>query len=490
MLDPMIGLSTSVAASPGVYALLLGSGVSTSAGIPTGWQVVTDLIGRCAAASASAGEEVPAAEAIDPEEWWGEHGDSTPLGYSSLLAALAPTPAARHSLLAGYFEPTQEDLDNELKVPGPAHKAVARLVARGAVRVILTTNFDRLIERALEEEGIAPQVVHRPEHLDGATPLAHARATVIKLHGDYADLDKRNTIDELSAYPAEYDRYLDRVFDEYGLIVSGWSGDWDRALVAALERCRSRRYPMYWSAYGDPSERARRTIAQHGAVVVRGVTADEFFGDLVTRLESLDSLSSPALTRDLAIVQLKRTLPNPARRIEVFDLIDAEVNRVVEKVSDSDVYPTSVADRLIYAEFQRWLEGMRADVDTILHLLATGVFHDDGSCDDIWLRALTRLMTCRSQISNTFTSGLDSYRHYPALLGLSVAGVSAVLAGREDLLARLLLLPKWRPWVDDTTPQSAVVALHPYMVLEGEWVNQLPRWENTRWIYPNAAYLG
>jgi hypothetical protein len=37
-LDPTVMLATSVHAQPGVYALLLGSGVSTGAGILTGWE--------------------------------------------------------------------------------------------------------------------------------------------------------------------------------------------------------------------------------------------------------------------------------------------------------------------------------------------------------------------------------------------------------------------------------------------------------------------
>jgi SIR2-like protein len=319
-LDPMVALSTSVHASPGVYALLLGSGVSTSVGISTGWQIVTDLVRRCAVASNP--DKFDPVEfsndaARDPEAWWQKYGAGTPLGYSSLLAELAPTPAARHALLAGYFEPSDVELDEQTKIPGLAHKAIAKLVSRGTIRVILTTNFDRLLERALEEEGVAPQVIHRTEQIDGATPLPHARVTVIKLHGDYADLDKRNTIDELSAYPPEVDQLLDRVLDEYGLIVSGWSGDWDVALVAALERCRSRRYPLYWCAYASPSESARRLIDQHNGVVIGGVGADDFFRDLEARLDALDYLASPLPSRDMAIAQLKRALPNPQRRIEV-----------------------------------------------------------------------------------------------------------------------------------------------------------------------------
>ncbi len=48
------------------------------------------------------------------------------------------------------------------------------------------------------------------------------------------------------ADPEAYDQLLHRFFDEYGLIVSGWSADWDHALVAALERRATRRYPLFW----------------------------------------------------------------------------------------------------------------------------------------------------------------------------------------------------------------------------------------------------
>lgn len=50
VLDPM--LATSVHASPDVYVLLLGSGVSTGTSVLTGWQVVSDLVRKVAAAQA------------------------------------------------------------------------------------------------------------------------------------------------------------------------------------------------------------------------------------------------------------------------------------------------------------------------------------------------------------------------------------------------------------------------------------------------------
>lgn len=270
-------LATGLHALPGVYALLLGSGVSTGAGIPTGWGVVQELVRRLAAATDPDDPGAADRAAEDPEAWWHEHGEGEPLGYSNLLTASAPTSAARRALLAGFFEPSDADAEAGLKVPGTAHRAIANLAKRGLVRVILTTNFDRLIERALEDVGLPPQVLSRPEAIAGLTPLPHAPITVIKLHGDYADLDMRNTVDELIAYPAAWDALLDRILDEYGLLISGWSAEWDKALVAALERGPSRRYPLYWDARSSRGPSALRLLAQHRGVVVPASSADELF---------------------------------------------------------------------------------------------------------------------------------------------------------------------------------------------------------------------
>ena len=46
--DILLKLAFSVQQNSGVYALLIGSGVSRSAGIPTGWEITLDLIKRYA----------------------------------------------------------------------------------------------------------------------------------------------------------------------------------------------------------------------------------------------------------------------------------------------------------------------------------------------------------------------------------------------------------------------------------------------------------
>ena len=126
--DPFVSLASSLHAGPRTFALLLGSGVSVSAGVPSGWNLTLDLVRRLAIAQGDdAGD--------DPVSWYRAHADGDP-DYSGLLTELAPSPADRRNLLERYFEPTEEERAEGSKVPTKAHRAIAYLVAQGFVKVI------------------------------------------------------------------------------------------------------------------------------------------------------------------------------------------------------------------------------------------------------------------------------------------------------------------------------------------------------------------
>src|SRR5262249_17139759 len=149
----------------GVFALLLGSGISRAADIPTGWEITLDLIRSVGLAQSV--EEPP-----DWAKWYRETTGSEP-DYSKLLHQLASSPEERRSILAGYIEATESDRMEGKKIPTAAHHAIAQLVRDGYVRVIITTNFDRLIENALREQGVEPTIVASPDALSGAVPTTH-----------------------------------------------------------------------------------------------------------------------------------------------------------------------------------------------------------------------------------------------------------------------------------------------------------------------------
>ncbi|WP_405535146.1 SIR2 family protein [Streptomyces sp. NBC_00075] len=486
LIEPPMAMALNMHSSPGVYALLLGAGISIASGVETGWGVVKDIVGKVAAVRDPDNPDARNEAMADPEKWW-EANTSEPLGYSALLAAAAPKPASRQAMLAKYFEP--EEGQDDSKGPTAAHRAIAQLVKRGSIRVILTTNFDRLTERALQEVGISPQVVSRPEQIKGIKPLAHSQVTVIKLHGDYADLEQRNTVDELEAYPDELQQLLERVLDEYGLVVCGWSADWDKALVRAVGSTRSRRYPLFWSQYGRFSDAAQALTAQHDAVVIDGKNADELFTDLVRRIEALDHLTTAPITRDAAVVQLKRALPDPLRRIELFDLVDQSVTQIINR-STPEHRPVLATSTTWADTFGSNVRGYRADSDTLLHLLANGVFHDDGTHDHVWRRAVERLVRLRDSMPGTYNEYLEKMRHLPALLATWTIGVAAVLSRREELLATALYRPEWTVPHSGHPRRGPAWYLNPLRILSAEGLHDMHRADNgNKFLYPQSNWI-
>jgi hypothetical protein len=252
-IDVLTQLAFSVSENKGVFAVLVGSGLSRAAEIPTGWEITLDLIRRVAAVQG-------VAQQTDWAKWYAEQTGSEP-DYSRLLETLAALPTERRAILHSYIEPTAEDREAGRKSPTQAHYAIADLVASGHIRVIVTTNFDRLMETALRERGIEPTVVSSVDALVGAEPLTHSRCYVLKLHGDYKDARILNTDQELGTYPKQINALLDRIFDEHGLIISGWSGEWDEALRRALLRAPNRRYPMFWATRSELRNSARELAA-------------------------------------------------------------------------------------------------------------------------------------------------------------------------------------------------------------------------------------
>lgn len=323
--NPEVQLAFSMAENQGVYALLLGSGLSRSAGIKSGWEIMIDLISRIAK-----GRGVK-----DQDDWalWYRNEFGEEPSYSRVLEDAAPTQSERMKLLRGYIEPEAGDDDLNSRRPTAAHKAIAHLVSAGYVRVILTTNFDRLMEIALAEQGVSCSIISSPDDLGGAEPYTHCRCQLLKLSGDYMDTRILNTDLELAEYPEAYEQHLERVFDEFGLVVSGWSGDWDIALRRALLRAPNRRYPFYWAKRGTLTDWGSKVVGHRDGRVVETEGADHFFTELQERVELFEQLrqANPD-TVELLVASAKRYVATEADRVRLRDLFERELHRALEQL--------------------------------------------------------------------------------------------------------------------------------------------------------------
>lgn len=423
-IDPGIIAAIAIQSCKGVYAVLLGSGVSRPAGIPTGWDVVLDLINRVAELS---GEPNPA----DPVEWYKEKYGEEPR-YSDLVAALGSKEADRLHLLKGYFEPAEEERDEGKKVPTSAHHAIARLVANDFFKVILTTNFDRLMEQAFAEVGVAPKVLASPEDIEGMMPLQHSDCTLIKLHGDYLDLGSRNTPDELAEYDPRVDKLLDRVLTEYGLIVCGWSAEWDEALRKAIARSTRHRFATYWLARGSLGERAKHLVSLRAAQVIPIESADEFFEDIEQKIKSIEEgRTAHPLTRELAMATAKRYLAEERHFIRLEDLVKNETSRLVSALSgpDFDVgSPKPDADTILAR-----VEKYEALTSTLASIFIVGCYWGSPQHFCLWRRSIERVAACEVQ-RGTVYAAWRYMKSLPAALLLYSAGIAAIAAEKYETL--------------------------------------------------------
>ena len=442
--------------------MLLGSGLSTAAGIPTGWDVTLDLIGKCAAAS---GEDCGG----DPAGWYkAKYGSDA--DYSDLLNSLAKSAADRTNLLSGYFEPSAEDLENGLKAPTAAHKIIATLVAKGYIRLIVTTNFDRLMERALDHEGISPTVISTPDGARGAIPITHARVTVIKVNGDYRDTRIKNTKVELESYDLEMDRLLDRVFDEYGLIVCGWSATWDVALYKAFLRCPGRRFTTFWGRRKTLSDEARALVIHRQAVEIEIDSADAFFTQLGDKVDAIDRYSQPhPASAKLAVVSLKKLIAEDRHRIELRDLVDSETERLFQILSPLPVQGVSVTFDQIFDRMKLYESASEILIALVIH----GAYWGQLSQRPLWSSATARI----AQL-NTIAGGLDillSLRIYPACLLFYAAGISAITSNNYETLRAIC-----RDTIINQNGQEFPLghSLLPWRVLDWQAAKRLPGYEN------------
>jgi hypothetical protein len=133
---------------------------------------------------------------------------------------------------------------------------------------------------------------------------------------------------------------LDRIIDEYGLIVCGWSGEWDAALRAAILRAPNRRYPLFWATRGALKGRGRELCDHRRGIEVLIPDADRFFSGLADQVQTLGETQrkNPAEIAFL-IGRTKRYLSKPEFRIQLSDLIDGEVQKIIDRLNEEDMAP-------------------------------------------------------------------------------------------------------------------------------------------------------
>lgn len=321
-IDSFTSLILSIYNNKGVYALLLGSGVSLEAKIMSGWKVTEDLIKKVAVVM---GEDIP----TDAIAWY-KNKFGFEADYSKLLEQLGKKPSELKSLLSPYFEPSEEDEAEGYKRPTAAHKAIAEMAKRGYFKLIITTNFDQLMETALNEQNVKFQTICHELDIEGKVPLYHHPLTLLKINGDYKDCRFRNTEKELSNYPQELIGYLKPVLKNFGLITCGWSASWDIALIKLITEERKHRYSYYLThLHDDENIKALADKCEGELLKIDG--ADDFFSEMNEKLMALEAINemNTEIDGQVAVARVKEYIPDQKKIIKYSDLYERMTNKVI-----------------------------------------------------------------------------------------------------------------------------------------------------------------
>ncbi len=302
---------------PERFAWFLGAGASASAGIPTGYWMISDFKKKlfCQRTNLSPRQ-------VDSEDpLWKQRisrellsllpPPDDPTEYAAAFEAVYPTPAARRLYI-------EQQISKG--APSFGHKVLGALVSNHNIPCIFTTNFDQLVESSvtvtdqlLDPGDQARMTVAALDNADRAERCMTEQSFpfLSKLHGDFQSVELKNTDEELREQDIRHRRVLTTACARFGLIVVGYSGR-DASIIAALGDVLDKPDPfpggLYWVTRCQKSILPEVSALLERATAV-GVTTriviskafDEFAGDL------LDSIKLPTVL--LNHVQQARRAP-------------------------------------------------------------------------------------------------------------------------------------------------------------------------------------
>jgi tetratricopeptide (TPR) repeat protein len=290
--------------NPYRIVFFLGAGCSQSAGIPTAGEISRTLATRL---FLKQNNKQPPSSDKELEEWLEEQAwFNQDNQYPSILDRSFPNNKERRI----YFEELISG-----KQPSASHIGLASIIRSGLSSIVLTPNFDRLIEYAIIRIG---HIVPTVSLFDADLPyldLETSRKKVLKLHGDYLYGNIRNLGRELSTVESSMRVKLEKSSFRRGIVVCGYSGG-DDTIMSSFENLaqdeNNYELGIHWLILGGtrPSERVVRLIEQtrdRGSKIYEIEGSDWFFSELSRYVVEQSSTHCHfALERDAHIATLDK----------------------------------------------------------------------------------------------------------------------------------------------------------------------------------------
>lgn len=292
--------------------LLVGAGISVSAGIPPAQQLMKIAV-----------DNFP--NYFTGEEQYLAQEDINQLQYNDIMTKLSNV--KRKELFKWFIEGNKEKGIKKAKL-NFAHIAIAELLKQGYFSRILTVNFDPLLIHACYMVGMYPF----PAIYDlGAMGKVNAELlhdpSIVYLNGQHVGFVQRNTTDQLEAHKETLTQIVRSTGCSKTWVVAGYSGEND-PLMDALNELRPYNNWLYWLEYNEEviqKESHHFLENDEECKVIYECDADETFMDIAEYLKcSLDFIERP----EKELEQYKKLINFETAKSKQFNFLSTLENNI------------------------------------------------------------------------------------------------------------------------------------------------------------------
>ena len=247
------------------YALFIGAGCSVSSGIPDAASLVKEWVEKLYDLSNES--EISFDDWIK-KEFPGFNSKNATSYYGTLMKRRFHSQGDRQAEI-------ERICSN--KFPGFGYAVLSDLILNKNEKfnIVLTTNFDDLIDDSLYiYQGVRPLVISH-ESLASFIRPTRTRPLIVKLHGDY-HLSPLNIPEEVKSIKEEYISQTKTLILDRGLIFIGYGGN-DVGIKDMLENLPSNAipFPIYWISQKEPDCILKEFLNKKNAIRVENADFDK-----------------------------------------------------------------------------------------------------------------------------------------------------------------------------------------------------------------------
>ena len=322
-LNNIIPLSYNIADGKRRYVLFCGAGISRDAGIPTGWDILLETLKKIRNQEKSERKDYSIKEM---EKFYEENFKE--LTYSEVLESLFPSIEEQRAFLKEQFQ----DISF-----GKSHKLIAEWVKEGLIRFIVTTNFDSLLEQALDDAGLRGRysVISSGEQVLTSKPWNNVEiCRIYKIHGTIEQGKIRNTRKDLIEIDNDLEKDLLDILERHGVIVLGYAGnDEDKAVMNTFNNRRFKGYTLYWTIHKNYNDKVKQLIEKQDGHFLKITGASDFLEEVLNRVE-IARTGVEQTPKSVSQKRFKNLVINPPSDVIIKQTINEEKSKVVTYIKE------------------------------------------------------------------------------------------------------------------------------------------------------------